>query len=114
MSGFTVDAGTLVAGAFAPLVTRAFAGNALEEVLGLLEGDFPAVLTLAVALGRAFAGAPADRVTSLAERDAAVAELALEVGVGRSAGGFALGGRVLATEGGTKAVDALRRFRDVV
>ena len=93
---------------------RAFAGDALEDVLGLLEVDFPAALTLAVALGRAFAGALVGRVTSLDERDAALAELALGVGVGRSAGGFALAVRDFARDGGTEAVDALRRFREVI
>ena len=95
-------------------MTRAFAGDALEEAPGLLEGDLPAALTLPLAPDRAFADAAAGRVTSLAERDTAVAEFALEVGVGRSAGGFALGGRVLATDGGTKVAEALRRLRDVV
>ena len=93
---------------------RALAGDALDEVLGLLEGDLPVALTLAVALGRAFAGASAVRGITLAERDAAFVELTLEVVIGRSAGGFTLWGRVLATDGGTRAAEALRRLRDVV
>ena len=93
---------------------RALAGDALDEVLGLLEGDLPVALTLAVAPVRAFVGAPAGRGVTLAERDAAIEELALEVGVGRSAGGFALGAWYLATDAGTRAADALRRLREVV